>query len=71
MIVYANGRVIGTDIDGNAQFVSIIGAEQDTLKAADDESRTLLAAIIKELKITNLHLSLITDNVIERIDVEV
>ena len=71
MIVYANGRVIGTDIDGNAQFVSIIGAEQDTLKAADDESRTLLAAIIKEIKITNLHLSLMTDNVIKREDVEV
>jgi hypothetical protein len=71
MIVYANGRVIGTDIDGNAQFVSIIGVEQDTLKAADDESRTLLSAIIKELKITNLHLSLITDNVIKREDVEV
>ena len=71
MIVYANGRVIGTDIDGNAQFVSIIGVEQDTLKAADDGSRTLLTAIIKELKIINLHFSLITDNVIEREDVEV
>jgi hypothetical protein len=71
MIVYANGRVIGTDIDGNAQFVSIIGAEQDTLKIGDDESRTLLAAIIKELKIMNLHLSLMTDNVIERTDVGV
>lgn len=71
MIVYANGRVIGTDIDGDAQFVSIIGAAQDTLKAADDESRTLLAAIIKELKIMNLHLSLMTDNVIERTDVGV
>jgi hypothetical protein len=71
MIVYANGRVIGTDIDGNAQFVSVIGAEQDTLKVADDGSRTLLTAIIKELKIMNIHFSLMTDNVIKREDVEV
>ena len=39
MIVYSNARVLGTDIDGNAQFVSVIGAEQDTLKAGDDEAR--------------------------------
>lgn len=71
MIVYANGRVIGTDLDGDAQFISVIGEEQDTLKVADDESRDSLNNIIKELKILNLHMSFITDNTIKRSDVEV
>lgn len=71
MIVYSNARVIGTDIDGNAQFVSVIGPEQDTLKAADDESRDLLYDVIKELKILNLHMAFITDNALGREDVEV
>ena len=71
MIVYSNARVIGTDVDGNAQFVSVIGPEQDTLKAADDESRDLLYDVIKELKILNLHMAFITDNALGREDVEV
>ena len=66
MIVYSNARVIGTDVDGNAQFVSVIGPEQDTLKAADDESRDLLYDVIKELKILNLHMAFITDKALGR-----
>ena len=71
MIVYANGRVIATDIDGNTQPVGVIGAEQDTLKVADDEVRTLLYTMIKEFKILNMHMTDMTDNVIEKEDVEV
>ena len=71
MIVYSNARVLGTDIDGNAQFVSVIGAEQDTLKAGDDEARDILYNIVKELKILNLHMTFVTDNTISREDVEV
>ena len=71
MIIYANGRLTATDLDGNTQPISVIGAEQDTLKVADDESRDLLYSVIKELKILNLHMSFITDNVIDREDVEV
>jgi hypothetical protein len=71
MIVYANGRLTATDLDGNTQPIAVIGVEQDTLKAADDNSRDLLYNIIKELKILNLHMSIITDNTIDREDVEV
>lgn len=71
MIVYANGRLTATDLHGNTQPISVIGAEQDTLKVADDESRDLLYNVIKELKILNLHMSIITDNTIDREEVEV
>lgn len=71
MIIYANGRLIATDLDGNTQPISVIDVEQDTLKVGDDESRNLLSHVVKELKILNLHMSFITDNVIDREDVEV
>jgi hypothetical protein len=71
MIIYANGRLTATDLDGNTQPISVIGAEQDTLKVADDESRDLLYNVIRELKILNLHMSVITDNNIRKEDVEV
>jgi len=71
MIVYANGRLTATDLDGNTQPISVIGVEQDTLKVADDEARDLLYNVIKELKILNLHMSVITDNTIDREEVEV
>jgi hypothetical protein len=71
MIVYANGRVIATDLQGDAQNIAVIGEEQDTLKVADDEARDLLYNVIKELKILNLHMSIVTDNDIRREEVEV
>jgi len=70
MIVYANGRVIGTDIDGNAQDISVVGVEQDELKVSDHEQENLLSKILKQLKINNFHMSLLTDTYIENSDVE-
>jgi hypothetical protein len=71
MIVYANGRVIATDTDGDTQPVGVVGAQQDTLKVADDESRDLLFNVIQELRILNMHMTDMTDNVISKEDVEV
>jgi len=70
MIVYANGRVIGTDIDGNTQDISVVGVEQDELKVSDHEQENLLSKILKQLKINNFHMSLLTDTYIENSDVE-
>ncbi len=71
MIVYANGRVVATDTDGDTQPVGVVGTQQDTLKVADDESRGLLFNVIQELRILNMHMTDMTDNVIEKEDVEV
>jgi len=66
MIVYANGKVIATDTDGNTQTVGIFGAEQDTLKVADMDSQEMLKNILLELQKINLQFYLITDeNVVE------
>jgi hypothetical protein len=71
MIVYANGKVKGTDIDGNTADITAQGPENDELKVSDNESRDYLQRIIKELKILNLHMSLMTDENIRVHDVEV
>jgi len=71
MIVYANGKVLGTDSNGNTQEISVQGPKLDELKVSDNESRDSLNNIIKELKILNIHLSILTDMNITRQDVEV
>jgi hypothetical protein len=71
MIVYANGRVRATDDDGDTQDITAQGPESDELKVSDNESRDYLHSIIKELKILNLHMSMLTDQHIGRHDVEV
>jgi hypothetical protein len=71
MIIYANGKVLATDSDGNTQEVAVIGPYSDELKVGDDESRDYLHSIIKELRILNLHMSMMTDQNIRRQDVEV
>lgn len=70
MIVFAGSRLKGTDPDGNTQSVGVLDAEQNSLRVGDDESRTLLNAILKELKILNLHMAFVTDNFIEKEDVD-
>ena len=71
MIVYANGKVKGTDVDGNTSDITAQGPEDDELKVSDNQSRDYLHSIIKELRILNLHMSMITDQHIVRDDVEV
>jgi len=71
MIVYANGRLTAIDVEGNTQDIGVVGPEQDTLKVSDDESKDLLYAIIKELKMLNLHMASITDLIITSSEVEV
>lgn len=70
MIIYANGKVIATDIEGNTQDIGVVGAEQDELKVSDHENENLLSKILKELKINNFHMSLLTDNNIDNSDME-
>jgi hypothetical protein len=71
MIVYASGKVLGTDGDGDTQEITAQGPESDELKVSDNEARDYLHSIIKELRILNLHMSLMTDQHINRQDVEV
>ena len=71
MIVYANGKVLATDTDGNTQSIGVVGAEQDELKISDHEQENLLSKILKELKKNNLYMSLLTDTNIKNSDVEV
>jgi len=71
MIVYANGKVKGTDYAGDTQDITAHGPQSDELKVSDMESRDYLHSIIKELRILNLHMSQLTDLNISRQDVEV
>ena len=71
MIVYASGVVRGTDNDGDSQPVAVVGGDQDALKTSDMDQQDILTDLVKELKIMNMHLSLITDTSIHREDVEV
>ena len=71
MIVYANGKMIATDRDGNTQNISISGPEQDEVRVSDFEQENLLNSILKELKKMNIHFSIINDMFIKNEDVEV
>ena len=70
MIVFSGSRLKATDVNGNTQNISIVGAESDTLKIGDFDSAFLLSKILKELRIMNLYLSHMTDIAIERSDIE-
>jgi len=70
MIVFSGSRLKATDVDGNTQSIGVVGQEQDELKVADDINRELLYTIIKELKILNYHMSIMTDNIITERDID-
>jgi hypothetical protein len=71
MIIYANGKVLATDTEGNTQPVGVVGAEQDEVKVSDHEQENLLSKILIELKKNNFYMSLLTDVNIKNSDVEV
>ena len=71
MIIYSGSIVKGTDVDGNTQNIGVVGAQQDELKISDLNQQDMLTNIIKELKIMNVHLELMTDTSIDREEVEV
>ncbi len=71
MIVYASPRAQGTDDDGNTQPISVVGPSQNELRVSDLEGRDYLQEIVKELKIMNIHLSMVTDVSIDREELEV
>ena len=73
MIVHAKGKVIATDTEGNTQPIGVTGVAfiQDELKVSGQEEESLLLKILKELKINNIHMSLLTDVNIRNNDVEV
>ena len=70
MIIYSGSRLKATDSDGNTQAVGVIDIEQNSLKVGDDINRELLYNIIKELKILNYHMSIMTDISINYQDIE-
>jgi hypothetical protein len=69
MIVYANGKVLATDTEGDTQSIGVVGVYQDELKTSDHEQENILLKILKELKKNNLHMSLLTDTNIKNSDV--
>lgn len=69
MIVFAGSRLKATDNDSNTQSLKVIDTTQDTLKTGDDINRELLYNIVRELKIMNYHMSLMTDSIITERDV--
>jgi hypothetical protein len=69
MIIYANGKVLGTDPDGNTSEVGVTGPTGDELKVSNIDSQELLSKIWKELKKLNIHLSLVTDVALTNEDV--
>lgn len=71
MIIYSGSIVKGTDVDGNTQNIGVVGAQQDELKISDLNQQDMLTNIIKELKIMNMHLALMTDISLNREEVEV
>ncbi len=71
MIIYANGSLKATDINGNTQNIGVVGAEQDEIKVSDHEQENLLRSILKEMKKMTFHLSIINDMYIENKDVEI
>ena len=70
MIVYANGKVLATDTEGDTQSIGVVGADQDELKTSDHEQENILLKILKELKKNNLHMSILTDTYIRDSDME-
>lgn len=70
MIVYANGKVLATDTEGDIQSIGVVGADQDELKTSDHEQENILSKILKELKKNNLHMSILTDTYIRDSDME-
>ena len=71
MIVYANGKVLGTDSNGNTSEIAAQGINGDELKVSDNESRDTFRSILAELKIMNLQMAVLTDTTILRDDIEV
>lgn len=71
MIIYSGSIVKGTDTEGNTQNIGVVGAQQDELKISDLNQQDMLTNIIKELKIMNMHLALMTDISLNREEVEV
>jgi len=71
MIIYANGTLKATDVNGNTQNIGVVGPQQDELKTSDLNQQDILENIVKELKMMNLHLALMTDVDIDRETVEV
>ena len=69
MIIYANGKVTATDTEGNTQPIGVVGVEQDEIKVSDHEQENLLSKILKQLKINNFHLSILTDTFIRNSDI--
>lgn len=72
MIVYANGKVIATDADGNTQSIGAAGIakKQDELKMSGQQVESLLLKILKESMKTNMHLSFLTDEHVTNVSVE-
>jgi len=71
MIIYANGRTIGTTPDGESSFIQATGINGDSLNVSDSTTQQYLYFILRELRITNMHLHSLSDQRIHPKDVDV
>jgi len=71
MIVYASGKLLATDNDGDTQNVGVIDADRSTLRVGDLFQRGLLENILLELKKITLYFNMMVGEEIQDMDVEV
>jgi len=59
-----------TLVDSVGEDVSVSSNEGNNVRTSNVNTESLLSSILKELKIMNLHLSILTDNTIKKTEVE-
>jgi hypothetical protein len=69
MIVFSNGRIIGTKDNGDSIQIRGLGEYQNSLSTTDETIARYLVSILKELRIQNIHLQSITDQKINDGDI--
>lgn len=71
MIIFANGKLKGTTPNGDISDIGTVGPDYDQVKTNDVDNYILLTAMLKELKIMNLHMMQITDTHITNEDIDI
>jgi len=66
MIIYSR-TALANDTEGNLTRLTTTGPQQDAVKTYDINLAEKLDEVINEMRITNFHLSLITENFIDEI----
>jgi hypothetical protein len=68
MILYSTNSI--KNVEGTTTNLEASGPEQNELLVLDKESHSYFSDVLDQLKITNYHLSLLTDSIISNGDIE-